>query len=275
MSFQIMILGPLNSGGYGDLYIGQRSDTGERLAVKYLREFQNIRARKEFARQIGILRRGLKGVIPVLFSDPSAERPWYAMPYLEGGTVTRYAGRLTPLQLQNVALELAIILANFHNTIGTHGDFKPDNVLVSQDGRLNVADPSGNGFGCTMIFSQNPGGTPGYWAPEVGTTGVTKAGDVYSYAATVRELLTGQRPLKGQRLDQSLEQYVCPAAIREVIAACSNLNPDARPTMSEVVRILRGESWAQIWAQRQQIRQALALATALGVLLVAGRALQK
>jgi hypothetical protein len=55
MNSTIVNLRPLEAGGNGDLYLGQRSDNGEHVVVKYLREHQLPHARKAFAREIRIL----------------------------------------------------------------------------------------------------------------------------------------------------------------------------------------------------------------------------
>ena len=112
--------------------------------------------------------------------------------------------------LQTVSCKLLlpswlVTLANLHAGYDVHGDVKPDNVLVTQEGRLQVADPLGNGSVFTMLFFENHGGTPGYWAPEVRAGGpISYAGDVHSYGATLYELLTGRRPRDGQRLGAAL-----------------------------------------------------------------------
>jgi serine/threonine-protein kinase len=161
------------------LFIGQRDDNGSNVVVKYLREYRVDHARRAFKREVRILQRKLRGVVPLLFANADADRPYYVMPYLGGGTLTQYAGRLNDHQLQIIAVELAGILANLHAALEAHGDVKPDNVLVTHDGRLQVADPLGNGTVFTMLFSENHGGTPGYWAPEVRVGGsISRAGDV-------------------------------------------------------------------------------------------------
>jgi serine/threonine protein kinase len=106
MSCPIVILQPLQSGGNGDLYLGQRSDNAEYVVVKYLREHHLPHARKAFAREIRILGRQLHGLVPLLSSGFASGRPCYVMPYLPGGPLTQYAGRLLDGQLHNVAIEI-------------------------------------------------------------------------------------------------------------------------------------------------------------------------
>lgn len=274
MSYPVAILRALNSGGNGDLFLGTRTDCGELVVVKYLREYHVPHARRAFVREVRILERKLQGVVPLLFANTDAERPYYVMPYLGGGTLTQYAGRLNDYQLQIIATELASTLVNLHGALEAHGDVKPDNVLVTQDGRLQVADPLGNGTVFTMLFSENHGGTPGYWAPEIRAGGsISRAGDVYSYGATMYHLLTGRRPQDGHRLDPASEGYRGALKVQEIIAVCCQSDPGARPTMQEVLRMVLGEGWADVQAARKQ-RQELATACVIGGLaLLLGAAL--
>jgi len=271
MSIQFVILNALRSGGNGDLYIGQRTDTGEYVVAKFLREHRAVHARRAFAREVSILASRPRGLAPVLDWNIVAERPYYVMPYFTGGSLTRYAGKLSDNQLHDVATWLALTLASFHAGWCAHGDVKPDNVLVDQNGLL-LADPMGNGLGCTGLLSlNNTGGTPGYCAPEVRAGGpISNAGDVYSYGATLYELLAGRRPQDGQRLDPTLEGYRNAPRIREVIAACCQFDPNARPTMHEVLRVLRGERWAGIHAARKQRQQLVATVCVIGILVLLG-----
>lgn len=267
--YQIVNLQPLQSGGNGDLFIGQRTDTGEWVVVKWLREFHLPHARKAFAREVRLLQRKLRGLVPLLFADTNAQRPYYVMPFFGGGTLTQYAGRLGESQLQAVGTELARTLAGLHAAFEAHGDVKPDNVLVNREGRVELADPLGNGTVFTILFSANHGGTPGYWAPEVRAGGaISRAADVYSYGATLYHLLTGRQPQDGQCLNPTLEGHWGSPRIREIISTCCRPDPNARPTMHDVLRMLRGEQWAQIEVQRKQSQQLVAAACALGLLVV-------
>jgi serine/threonine protein kinase len=202
----------------------------------------------------------------------NAERPYYVMPYLKGGSLTRHAGRLAEAQLQAVATEVGLSLADLHAHGVAHGDIKPDNVLISDDGHLRVADPLGNGMGCTVLFSQHHGGTPGYWAPEVHAGGaISFPGDVYSYGATLFHLVTGCRPQDGQQLDRTMGSNVGAPKIMEIIMACCQSDPTTRPTMPEVLRILRGEHWTAIQAERIQRQGFLAVVCLIGLLFVGVR----
>ncbi len=263
MSWRVVNLRPLLAGGYGDLYIGQRSDTLENVVVKFLRESHLEAARRYFAREIRILKRGFKGLVPLLHADVDGARPYYVMPYLPGGSLHRWAGKLNHGQLRGVACTVAVALAELHGVGIAHGDVKPDNILVSQDGQLQLADPLGNGWGCTFIFAENHGGTPGYWAPEVWRgASISKAGDVYSFGATLYHLATGRRPQDGQPLDLNAHHSSLAPEIREAITACCQHNLNARPSMADVLRILRGERWNNIQEKRA--------AAVIGVLAAAG-----
>lgn len=259
MSFHYLVLRPLNSGGYGDLYLGQRSDNGLRVVIKYLREFRNECYRRGFQRAVRLQGRQLPGVVPLLGADTNAERPYCVMAYLEGGSLAQYAGRLSADQLHAVAVALARIVANIHAANEIHGDFKPDNILVSREGHIQVADPLGAGSLFTKLFSANRGGTPGYWAPEIhGGASISFAGDLYSYGATLHHLVTGQRPQDGVPLDVNSWAYESIPKVREIVAACCQANPQARPAIAEVLQMFDGRAWAEIQAERAQREQALA-----------------
>ncbi len=269
MSYQVHLLRPLASGGNADVQLGQRSDTRAYVVVKYLREWHLDHARKGFAREVRILDQNLPGMVPILFSDVKAERPYYVMPYLAGGSLTKHAGRLSDQQLLAVANASARSLRALHARHIDHGDFKPDNILITDEGNLQLADPLGNGFGCTVLFAQNHGGTPGYWAPEIRARGpISQAGDAYSYGATLYHLLTGRKPVDGQRLDLLVRGLTGTPEIRETIAACCQPNPGNRPAMQEVLRLLAGAKWADLQAERNKQRVTALCAVGLFALIL-------
>jgi serine/threonine protein kinase len=168
-------------------------------------------------------------------------------------------------QLQQVAESLAGTLANLHIAFDMHGDIKPDNVLLTKQGLLQVADPLGNGTLFTILFAENRGGTPGYMAPEIMAGGtISRASDVYSYGATIYHLLTGKIPQNGQRFDLPSEGNGYEPRMFELVTACCDPNPSARPTMQEVLQMLRGKPWASIRESRKQREEFVKAACVFG-----------
>jgi len=250
-------VGLLRSGGNADLWLARRRDTGETVVAKYLRDFQNASARRWFAREIRIVAKNLAGIVRFIGRDPRPEPLFYLMSYMPDGSATRWIGALSRGQLTFLAVELAQALKRLHGAGIAHGDIKPENILLGAR-HWHLADPLGNGWGCTMILSQNCGGTPGYWAPEVKAgRPISTAADAYSYGATLFHVATGVQPRDGHRLDLLVGYYHLPLHIREVIVHACNPAPHLRPSMSDVLRILRGATMAQI--RREQSMQAWGL----------------
>jgi eukaryotic-like serine/threonine-protein kinase len=261
----------LDSGGRGDVHLGYVRETNLWVAVKYLRESHIPQQRQAFFREIDTLLKRVPGMIRILDFNKLADPPYYVMEYLPGGTLTQHAGQLPQHQLLSLAAGLANVLTDFHQRCGAHGDYKPDNILVTQDGELRLGDPAGNGFGFSVLFAPARGGTPGYWAPEIRGNGtVSLQCDAFSFGATLFHLVTGRRPVDGQNLDPRSYGFRCPPALRDVILLCAQINPKARPTMRQVIRALGGEAWESIRAsqQRQEERgRNVGLALAAGLLL--------
>lgn len=256
----IVIVRALTAGGHGDVFLGRRSDNEQLVVIKFLREYQLTDARRRFAREVRILRRKLRGIVQLLWFDVEGPRPYYVMPFLERGALTQYAGRLTNDQLNAIALEAAAALAQLHGVNISHGDVKPDNLLVADDDHLALADPLGNGWGCTVVFSEEHGGTPGYWAPEVAKGGkITQEGDSYSLGATLYHLASGKAPRDGEIIDATPLAQRFPN-IAQIVKACCNADPHARPSARDVLSMLKGESWLEIQETRLKWKVGLTIA---------------
>ncbi|MDJ0653603.1 MAG: protein kinase [Xanthomonadales bacterium] len=147
---------------------------------------------------------------------------WFEL--LEGVTCSEWVDGNGPLQLPEfiaVADALCSALQSVHDAGLIHGDVKPDNVILTADGRPVLVD-----FGsATELDNANLiSGSPGYLAPEVMEGKAPgPSSDLYALGLTLRFLLSGKRPDSGGAQFQPLPG--APAGlVTEIETACS---PDA------------------------------------------------
>jgi CheY-like chemotaxis protein len=134
---------------------------------------------------------------------PSANPPFLVMERVRGRSLSSIAseGRLSIARLLPILRQVALGLDAIHAAGLVHGDVKPDNVVVDDDGAAKLVDA-----GLAPLLAQiRPGelvGTPAYMAPEragglVVPAALASRTDVYSFAVMCFELLTGRLPFTG------------------------------------------------------------------------------
>jgi tetratricopeptide (TPR) repeat protein len=150
-----------------------------------------------------------------------------AMELVEGGTLRDYVR--TPRSWRDtlgVCVSAGRGLAAAHGAKLIHRDYKPENVLCGDDGRIVVSD-----FGLARLDDDRPvvdraapatvttlAGTPAYMAPELARgVGATVASDQFSFSVATYEALYGERPFAGETLEE-LQQHIAAGAAREVPA---------------------------------------------------------
>jgi len=199
------ILRPLGEGGMGVVYLAEREDLGNQVAIKILRDSWFSTARRErFAREQKTLAALNHPSIARLYdADTSADgTPWFVMEYVDGLPLVEYCERNhcsleTRLKLFRGICD-AVEYAHQNGII--HRDLKPSNILVRKDGSVKLLD-----FGIakqldldTPVDQTRTGThllTPAYASPEqIFGLPVTIQSDVYSLGVILYELLTGQLP---------------------------------------------------------------------------------
>jgi eukaryotic-like serine/threonine-protein kinase len=193
--------------------------------------------------------------------DQGADGPllYLAMEYVPGRTLKdllRERGRFSPAEALEIMSGVLDGLAAAHSSGITHRDVKPENVLLTADGRVKVAD-----FGLARAHAAAGHtqrglliGTVAYLPPEQVTGDVTgPRGDVYSAGVMAFELLTGRQPFTGDNPLSIAYQHVnrdvpapsalapgIPAAVDQLVLAATSRDPAQRPAdAGEFARAVR------------------------------------
>jgi len=169
-------------------------------------------------------------ILHVLEVSDRPEGPYFVAPYLSRGSVAQMIKPGLPLDevtVLGIARDVAEALSHAHAKGIIHGDLKPGNILIAQDGRACLAD-----FGLGRSFvndsfidvrrSQREG-TVAYMSPAVaaGQAEDTRR-DIYALGAVIYEMLTGRPPYSGDSPGEILDAIAAgpPTPIRR-------LNPNA------------------------------------------------
>ena len=196
----------LGQGGMATIFRATDSQLGRDVAVKVLRpEYGRdpdfiARFRME-AQAVASLSSPNIVAVHDFGMDPAG--PFIVMDYVDGedlATLLRRTGPLPGARSARIAAEVARGLAAAHARGIVHRDIKPGNILLAQDGRVQVTD-----FGIARAIAEAqmtlPGTTLGsvqYMSPEQarGET-ATERSDIYSLGVVLFEMLAGRRPFEG------------------------------------------------------------------------------
>ncbi len=174
-------------------------------------------------------------LIPVLDASITGASPYLVMPFIEGATLqTHFQGDPKPLPVALwLTRQVAQALAALHQSGWIHGDVKPENVIVGNQGHVTLIDL---GF-AAQIHTANGSqfrGTPEYAAPEViqGNMAAMPAADIFSLGRMLWKSLT--------HTEATSETALAPVA--QLIEQMVSDNPADRPTAEYVTdRLLRLE----------------------------------
>jgi len=242
----------LARGGMASVYLATDTRLDRRVAVKVmhpgLAEDPDFVAR--FNREArASARLSHPDIVAVYDQGEDDGQAFLVMEYVPGATlraVLRDRGRLATGEALAVMDHVLAALAAAHDAGLVHRDVKPENVLVTADGRVKVAD-----FGLARAISGNhltvaDGallGSPAYLAPEQVRDGTADARtDVYAAGIMLFELLTGRTPYAGEHAvavaNQRLSEDVpapsslasgIPPEIDALVLAATARDPDRRP----------------------------------------------
>ena len=175
-------------------------------------------------------------------------------------------GTLALEDAQPIALGIARGLAAAHRAGVIHRDIKPGNVLLAQDGRVVITD---FGIARSAVDISDTGnltlGTPAYMAPEqLSSADITPKTDLFGFGVVLYEMLTGQLPWRGSNAiatammrtqeaapDPRTHAPQIPDRVADMILACLERDPVARPSSALEVAEVFGEATAEHLVDRR------------------------
>lgn len=194
----------IGQGGMGDVYRARDTRTGERVAIKSLKE-EILTAQPDllerFEREGDILRKlNHPSIVKILGMVNDDDRHYLIMEYVEGGSLAdllKEQPRLPIDRVLEIALDLADALTRAHRLGVVHRDIKPANVLIAADGTPRLTD-----FGTAHIGDRTrlteAGtviGTYAYLSPEAcNGLELDARTDIWAFGVMLYEMLAGRRP---------------------------------------------------------------------------------
>lgn len=242
------ILEKIGTGGMSDVYKSKDHKLNRFIAVKVLKqefsENQNFVAkfRTEAQAAAGLMHPNIVNVY-----DVGSESGIYyiVMELVEGITLKKYIEkkvRLTSKEAVSIAIQVSNGIEAAHNNHIIHRDIKPQNIIISKEGKVKVTDFGIAKAATNNTVSSNVMGSVHYTSPEQARGGFSdERSDIYSLGITMFEMLTGRVPFNGdttvaiaiKHIQEALpypSDFIddLPISVEQIVLKCCQKSPDRR-----------------------------------------------
>ena len=254
------ILEKIGTGGMSDVYKSKCHKLNRFVAVKVLK--QEFSENANFVSKFKTEAQAAAGMMHpniVNVYDVGEENgiQYIVMELVEGITLKKYIekkARLSVKEAVSIAIQVSMGIEAAHNNHIIHRDIKPQNIMISKDGKVKVTD-----FGIAKAVSSNTitsnvMGSVHYTSPEQARGGYSdEKSDIYSLGITLFEMLTGRVPFNGettvaiaikhiQEPMPSPREYIpeIPISVEQIVFKCTQKSPDRRyQSMGELIEDLK------------------------------------
>ena len=242
------ILEKIGTGGMSDVYKAKCHKLNRYVAVKVLK--QEFSENANFVSKFRVEAQAAAGLMHpniVNVYDVGEENGIYyiVMELVEGITLKQYIekkARLSVKEAVSIAIQVSMGIEAAHNNHIIHRDIKPQNIIISKEGKVKVTD-----FGIAKAATSNTitshvMGSVHYTSPEQARGGYSdEKSDIYSLGITMFEMLTGRVPFNGEttvaiaikHIQEPLpspREYVSeiPVSVEQIVFKCCQKSPDRR-----------------------------------------------
>jgi predicted Ser/Thr protein kinase len=247
-----VLLSKLGQGGMGEVFKAWDTVLGRQVALKMPRSVGEDEIRRLYLEAQGAGRLSHPNIASVYEISEIDGRHYIAMQFIEGKTAEQ-AGAATPAppvrEMVRWIRDAALAAHYAHERGVIHRDFKPQNLMIDNEGRVYVMD-----FGLAKLSTGETNatvsgailGTPSFMSPEQasGRPGeVDKRSDVYSLGSTLYVLLSGKRPFDGETVTDILVKILTtePPALRQV---CPPAPAELEAIVEKAMRRVKGERYS-------------------------------
>ena len=254
------VLEKVGTGGMSDVYKAKDHRLNRMVAVKVLK--QEFSENATFVSKFRVEAQAAAGLMhPNIVNgyDVGEEKSSYyiIMELVNGITLKKYIekkGRLSPREAVTVAIQVAIGLAAAHRNHIIHRDIKPQNIIISKEGKVKVTDFGIAKASTSNTITSNVMGSVHYTSPEQARGGFSdEKSDVYSLGVTLFEMLTGRVPYEGDTTVAIALKHIqepfpdprelvpdLPYSVQQIVLKCCEKSPDMRyQNMEELASDLR------------------------------------
>ncbi len=242
------VLEKIGTGGMSDVYKAKDHKLNRLVAVKVLKqefsENENFvsKFRVEAQSTAGLLHPNTVNVYDVGDEDGIN---YIVMELVDGITLKKYIekkSRLSVKEAVSIAIQVAMGLEAAHNNGIIHRDIKPQNIMISREGKVKVTDFGIAKAATSNTITSNVMGSVHYTSPEQARGGYSDAkSDIYSLGITLFEMLTGRVPFNGDTtvaiaIKHIQEELPSPAeynedipiSVEKIVLKCCQKSPDRR-----------------------------------------------
>lgn len=254
------ILEKIGTGGMSDVYKAKDHKLNRFVAVKVLK--QEFSENANFVSKFRIEAQAAAGLMHpniVNVYDVGEEGGIYfiVMELVEGITLKKYIekkARLSVKEAISIAIQVSMGIEAAHNNHIIHRDIKPQNIIISKEGKVKVTDFGIAKAATSNTITSNVMGSVHYTSPEQARGGYSdEKSDIYSLGITLFEMLTGRVPFNGEttvaiaikHIQEELpspRDYVpeVPVSVEQIVFKCCQKSPDRRyQSMEELIQDLK------------------------------------
>ena len=231
------VLSKIGAGGMANVYKGRDQMLNRYVAIKVLKKQYN--EDENFVRKFRSEAQAAAGLIHpniVNVYDVGEDRGlnYMVMELVEGITLKEYIerkGRLSHKETISIAIQMCSGIGAAHASGIIHRDIKPQNIIISKDGKVKVTD-----FGIAKAItsntvSTNAMGSVHYTSPEQARGGFSdQRSDIYSIGITLFEMVTGQVPFDGETTVEVAMKH-----LQQEITPPSELVPDIPYSLEQII----------------------------------------